>query len=159
MKFVTICNLYNYVQSFRFYSYLGYEQWTLISIHITIASDPNVLNQAARPPVLEPQTAGAGLLIILLNIYSSLPYDIKQKSSSEILVVEGIVRSMRRHTSRDDNVRTSLTTALQRNGRYSISRFLTNFCVKPYELREHRSDPSNRRLYEHGILYMTLPRP
>ena len=99
--------------------------------------------------MLEPQTAEAGLLIILLNIYLGLPYDIKQKSSSEILVVEGIVRCRRRHTSSENNVRTSLTTALQRNGRYSISRFLTNCCVKPYVLREHRRNPSNRKLYEH----------
>ena len=29
--------------------------------------------------------------------------------------------------------------------------FKFNFCVKPYVTREPRKDPSNRRLYEHGI--------
>ena len=31
--------------------------------------------------MLEPETAGTGILIIILNVYSGLPYDIKQRSS------------------------------------------------------------------------------
>ena len=35
--------------------------------------------------------------------------------------------------------------------RLSLFFFQHNFCVKPYVPREPRRDPSNRRLYEHGI--------
>ena len=35
--------------------------------------------------MLEPQMARAGILIQILNAYSSLLYDVKQKSSGEIV--------------------------------------------------------------------------
>ena len=35
--------------------------------------------------------------------------------------------------------------------------FKHNFCIKPCVPREPRRDPSNRRLYEHGIWYTLCP--
>ena len=37
------------------------------------------------------------------------------------------------------------------NQTYGDTFFVNNFCVKPYVVRKPGSDPSNRRLNEHGI--------
>ena len=54
------------------------DQW-LELVQVAVKFSNSVKREQIRP--LKPQTAGAGISITISNVYSSLPYDIKQKSS------------------------------------------------------------------------------
>ena len=62
-------------------------------------------------------------------------------TTSTLALIGGVVRISVHHCSR--------LTAY--HGVKSHSIFKHNFCIKPYVPKKPRMDPSNRRLYEHGI--------